>query len=108
MIEKPQFYLIVYCLTHDEKQKELIHPNIGFFVKLNRQYHSKEDALSKEQHAKNEYVIPCSRQHNQRIYPTLGIFDEKEYEQNKNNPVFNNWKTMTPEELSLNVKKQAF
>jgi len=100
MSEKPQFYLIVYCLTHDEQQRELIHPSTGFFVKLKRQYHSKENALSREQHAITDYVMDCSKLDKKRIYPSLGgIFDKKEYEQNKNNPLFKNWKTMTPEEL---------
>ena len=99
MSEKPQFYLKVYCLTHDEKQNELIHPITGFFVKLKRQYHNKIDALSREQDAIKDYIMNCSKLDKKRIYPSLGIFDEKEYEQNINNSLFKNWKTMTPEEL---------
>ena len=101
MREKPQFYLIVYCLTYDEKQRQLLHPSVGFFVKLKRQYHSKIEALSEEQDAIHEYMIPCARQNIKRIHPSLGIFDEKEYKQNKNNPAFKNWKTFTPENLDI-------
>ena len=96
MSEKSQFYLVVYCKTYDEKQGKGISPPIGFFVKLKRQYYSKIDALSIEQDAKDDYVMDCSKLDKKRKYPTLGIFDEEEYEQNKNNPIFKNWKTITP------------
>ena len=94
MSENPQFYLLVYCLTHEEKQRGSRYPSIGFFVKLKRQYRSKDDALSKEEHAKNDYVMDCSKLDNKRIYPSLDIFDEKEYELNKSNLLFQNWKLM--------------
>ena len=97
MSENPQFYLIVLCLTHDEEQKGLRHPFTGFFVKLKRQYRDKIDALGKEVFSKRDYVVPCQREYNQRMYPLLGIFSEEEYEQKKNNPVYRNWKTFTPE-----------
>ncbi len=93
MIEKQHFYLIVFCLTHTEKHKQLINPSAGFFVKLKRQYYTKDEAISNEQDAMNKYVLPCALQFNRRIFPSLEILNEKEYELERKKSLFKFWKT---------------